>query len=117
MAISHTITAHQPTGYVVLSAIVTIKHLIRQVVVTRVISLMYNQQLVPKKNSSGPVYNALLTFKRYGVLQKVDELLMTMSQGMSMVKWKLFVNKLVIEEVTMTWNTQRYMYRSLKLYN
>ena len=38
---------------------------------------------------------------------------MTMSQGMSIVKWKLFVNKLVIEEVTMTWNTQRYMYRSL----
>ena len=94
-------------------------NLIRQVVVTRVISLMYNQQLVPKKNNSGPVYNALLTFKRYGVLHKVDELLMTMSQGMSNVKWKRFVNKLVIEEVTMTWNTQRYMtlYRSLELYN
>ena len=72
------------------------------------ISLMYNQELVPKKNNSGPVYNALLTFKRY----KVDELLVTMSQGMSNVKWKLFVNILVIEEVTMTWNTQRYMYRS-----
>ena len=42
---------------------------------------------------------------------------MTMSQGMSIVKWKLFVNKLVIEEVTMTWNTQRYMYRSLELHN
>ena len=92
-------------------------NLIRQVVVTRVISLMYSQELVPKKNNSGPVYNALLTFKRYGVLHKVDELLMTMSQGMSIVKWKLFVNKLVIEEVTMTWNTQRYMYRSLELYN
>ena len=55
--------------------------------------------------------------KRYGVLHKVDELLMTMSQGMSIVKWKLFVNKLVIEEVTMTWSTRRYMYRSLELYN
>ena len=66
---------------------------------------MYSQELVPKKNNSGPVYNALLTFKRYGVLHKNDELLMTMSQGISIVKWKLFVNKLVIEEVTMTWNT------------
>ena len=92
-------------------------NLIRQVVVTRVISLMYSQELVPKKNNSGPVYNALLTFKRYSVLHKVDELLMTMSQGKSIVKWKLFVNKLVIEEVTMTWNNQRYMYRSLELYN
>ena len=36
---------------------------------------------------------------------------------MSNVKWKLFVNKLMIEDVTMTWNTQRYMYRSLELYN
>ena len=95
-------------------------NLIRQVVATRVISLMYNQELVPKKNNSGPVYNALLTFKKIrcrGLLHKVDELLMTMSQGMSIVKWKLFVNKLVIEEVTMTWNTQRHTYRSLELYN
>ena len=61
-------------------------NLIRQVVVTRDISLMYSQELVPKKNNSGPVYNALLTFKRYGVLHKVDELLMTMSQGVSIVK-------------------------------
>ena len=42
---------------------------------------------------------------------------MTMSQGMSIVKWKLFVNERVLEEVAMTWNTQRCMYRSLELYN
>ena len=82
---------------------------------------MYNQELVPKKNNSGPVYNALLTFKRYSVIHKLDEYVKNVKyvnlKGMSIVKWKLFVNKLVIEEVTMTWNTQRYMYRSLELYN
>ena len=40
-----------------------------------------------------------------------------MRQGLNIVKWKLFVNKLVIESVTMTWNTQRFMYRTLELYN
>ena len=45
-------------------------NLIRQVVVTRVISLMYNQALIPKKNNSGLVYTALLIFKRYDLLQK-----------------------------------------------
>ena len=37
--------------------------------------------------------------------------------GVSIVKWKLFVNKRVFEEVAMTWNTQRCMYRSLDLSN
>ena len=61
-----------------------------------------DQSIVPTKNNSGPVYNALVT---YDLLHKVQELLMTTSQGMSIVKWIFFVNKRVIEEITMTWNT------------